>query len=422
MKAKEHPAAVDRREFLYTSTGAFGGALALLRSPEARAADPAPLTVEEAARKVGRLPRRKLGGGSREISVLVGGTSWSQDVVDAGIACGVNYWHKAERFRLNPEEGRGALRTPAAMLKDRDAFFCEVVVDRVGAGHETGTIDEEAHYRFVKEAIAQSGLRYFDDMVFHFGYHNVAEYRKERGFLRAYERLKAEGLVRHLALTQHHYNGNAKVPGGESAAEILTAIMADGLYEHAQFFYSYGEDAEVETFVRSARQKGFGTIAMKTTRALGRMQSEAAFMKTLPAGVSPYQALARWLTTETSLDAAVLRLKNLEEFVDTYGGAGKALRAADRAALTRVAAYADRHACRLCNKCMGHCPEGVPIADVLRCERYALDHGNVAKARRTYAALGRPAARCRACGECVPHCPLALTIPEKLARVHGLLA
>jgi hypothetical protein len=198
--------------------------------------------------------------------------------------------------------------------------------------------------------------------------------------------------------------------------------MEDGLYEHAQFFYSYGEDEAVEGFVRAARGKGFGTIAMKTTRGLGRMEQDAALMKSLPEGTSPYHALARWLTTDTMLDAAVIRLKSLDEFADTYSGAGKPLRAVDHAVLSRTAEYAERHACRLCHECMAACPAGLPIADLMRFERYALDHGDIAKARRRYAEAGRPASRCDQCGECVTRCPQRLPIPEKLHQLHGLLA
>ncbi len=415
-------AASGRRSFLRTSTGVLVGGLVFGRG-RATGSEEAQAALEAAVSRVGQLPRRAFGGSGRKISALIGATAWPSDVIEAGLRCGCSYWHKADRFQVDADPANDRVRkTPARLLQQRDAFDCEVILDRVRGNHETGVIDEEAHYGFVKEAVAKSGLRYFDDMVFHFGYHNVEEYHRERGFIRAFERLKKEGLVRHLGLTQHPYLGNAKVPGGQSAPEVLSAVMADGVYEHAQFFYSYGEDEAVESFVRAAREKGFGTIAMKTARGIGRMEQEAAFMKTLPSGTSPYNALARWLTTETSLDAASFRLKSLDEFADTYSGAGKPLRAVDREILSRTAEYAARHACRLCHGCMATCPAGVPIADLLRFERYALDHRDIVKARRLYAEAGRPAVRCQECRQCVDRCPQSLPIPDKLKRVHRLLA
>jgi predicted aldo/keto reductase-like oxidoreductase len=397
---------MGRREFMLASAGAVAAGL----GPSCAASIQ---EIEQAAAKVGMLPRHKLGGTGREITVLVGAATWAAEAVEAGIRCGINYWHKAEDWGSN---------VPQAILKNREAHYCQVSVDRVRGNHETGAIDEEAHYQFVKQAARETGLRYFDDMQFHFGYHNVAELKNNRAFVRAFERLKKEGLVRHLCHSQHSYSGNSKVPGGESAVEILTAVVEDGVYEHAQFFYSYGEGEAMNQFLALARRKGFGTIAMKTTRGAGRMRQDQEFMKEFPAGTTPHHALARWLTTRTQLDAAVIEINNLDQFVDTFSGAGKAMRTADDRAIEQMTAYANREVCRLCNECMRHCTEGIPVADILRYERYARDYGEGYRARRLYARLDKQADACLACGTCLPHCPQGLAIPDKLAGAHKILA
>jgi len=398
---------IRRREFLITSAGTVAASI----GSACRAASPQ--EIEAAVSKVGKLPLRKLGSTGREVTVLVGAATWSADAVEAGIRCGVNFWHKADRW------DRG--NVPQAILKNREAHYCQVCVDRAHGSHETGKIDEEAHYRFVKRALEQTALGYFDDLQFHFGFHNVAEVKNERGFVRAFERLKKEGLVRHLCLSQHHYGGNWRVENGQNGAEILTAVIEDGVFEHAQFMYSYGETEAMNRLVSLARRKGFGTIGMKTTRGAGRMQQDREFMKKFPAGTSPHHALARWLTTATELDAAVIQINNLSQFVDTFSGGGKPLRAADERALEQITAYANREVCRLCNECASHCGHGIPIADILRYERYAQDYGEGWRARVLYAMLDRQGDACLACGDCLPHCPQHLEIPRKLAEAHRLL-
>lgn len=396
---------MQRRQFLHTSAAALAGT-GCARSME---------SIDQAVAKVGRVPRRKLPRSGREISVLAGAGTWSAEAIEAGIRCGINFWHKADDWW-------SARSTPAALVKNRDSHYCQVAVDRVRGNHETGQIDEEAHYRFVKEAVKRTGLGYFDDMQFHFGYHNVAELKSNRAMIRAFERLKKEGLVKHLCLSQHNYNGNSRVKNGESSAEILTAVMEDGLYEHAQFIYSYGDGVDINRMVSLAKSKGFGTVAMKTTRGAWRMQQDRAFMRQFPAGTSTHHALARWLTTATDLTAAVIQINGLDEFSDTCSGAGKSMRSSDARAIEQMTAYAEGRVCGLCNHCMPHCANAVPIADILRYERYAVDYRDPVRARRLYAHLEVNARACTDCGQCVEHCPRRLPIPKALAKAHALLA
>ena len=403
--------AMGRREFIRKTSGAVAASLGVSGGLGSLACAASNQAIEEAAAQVGPLPRHKLGGTGREISVLVGAGTWAFEAAEAGIRCGINFWHKADEWR----------RVPAAILKNRDAHYCQICIDRVRGNHESGVLDEEDHVQLVKETLRRTGLRYFDDMQFHFGYHSVAELKSNRAFVRAFERLKKEGLVRHLCLSQHHYNGNRRVPGGQHASEILSAVMEEGVFEHAQFFYTYGDNGAMEEFVRKAKAKGFGTIAMKTTGGAGRLRQNPEFMKALPAGTTPHQALARWLTTRTPLDAAVIEINNLDQFVDTCSGAGKTLRAADTEALERLLAAAKREVCRLCNDCASHCPEGIPIADILRYERYALDYGEGERARRLYAQLDKRADSCLACGTCLQSCSQGVPVAEKLAATHRLL-
>lgn len=402
---------IKRRDFLKLSSAAVVNSLT--GKPVIGVDEPNP--IAEAAKKVGQLPRRKLGYSGRKVSILLGAGGLEEKCTEAGIRCGMNYWHKANRWARR--------KTPEAILKNREAHYCQVTVDRVGGNHRTGHFDEDAHVAYVKESLKKTGLGYYDDMQLHYGYHNVAEVKKEKAFVKAFERLEKEGLVKHLCLSQHGYaSGRSKIPGGQTAAEVMTAVVEDGLYEHAQFIYSYGADPEMDKFIEFAKKKGFGTIAMKTARGIGRMKQDQEFMAKFPAGTSPHHALCRWLTTATQLDAVVIRVKNLDQFVETYSGAGKSLRTSDAKAIQMMITEADKTTCRLCTLCQPYCPQQVPIADILRFERYALDDYDWNKARRFYSELPTKANACINCQTCIQHCPQSLQIPQQLARVHALLS
>ncbi|MDT8402515.1 MAG: hypothetical protein RQ743_12540 [Bacteroidales bacterium] len=178
---------IKRRRFLQLSSTAFlaGAADKLIGKP----VNMEPQSqVEDAAQKVGKLPRRKLGYSQRDISVIIGSGDLERLSTEAGILCGMNYWHKANQWMRHG--------TPESILKNREAHICQVTVDRVGGDHFQGHFDEEEHYRFVKEVVKETGLGYFDDMQLHYGYHNVAELKNDRSFIRAFGRLKKEGLVK----------------------------------------------------------------------------------------------------------------------------------------------------------------------------------------------------------------------------------
>jgi hypothetical protein len=214
---------LERRNFLKLSlTAAIGGIAGNMFGSNWNANAPA---RDLFVREVGKFSRRKLGYSQRDVSIIIGAGDMSNQLVEAGVDCGMNYWHKANRWMRN-----GA---PDIIKKNREAHYCQVTVDRVGGDHYSGHFDEQEHYRYVKEAVKKTGLGYFDDMQLHFGYHNAEEVKKEKGFVRAFDRLKKEGLVRHLCLSQHSYEGSSRVSNGESAARVLKAVMEDGLYEHA---------------------------------------------------------------------------------------------------------------------------------------------------------------------------------------------
>ena len=399
---------LSRREFLRVgATGAMGVALASVGGLPVSAADTAPAPA--------RLPRRRYGRTGLEISTLVGAYDWSPAIIPLAVQSGVNYWHKAHRWT--------AETMPAAIKSQpRESYYLEVVVDRVGGDHMKGHIDEEQHYQFVKQCLAKSGVGYYDVFKFHFGYHSVEEAKSEPGMVRAFERLKKEGLVKHLALSQHHYNNI----GGDMAYDIIPWLMDNSPYEAAQFFHTYGDKKEVEDLLALAKKKDFGTIAMKTMGGVGRAATDKKFQALLAeprfSGSTPGAAMVKWLMSNPNLTAAVITTSSFDQLQENFGAArSSALNAGDRQTLDLLGAYNKGLTCLLCADCVSHCPEHIAIADILRYERYALDYHDLSRARAEYKTLTRDGTACIACGDCLPVCPADINIVAKLKEVHHLL-
>jgi len=396
---------LTRRDFIRVgATGATALALSGLGTLNVSAADTPAL-----------LPRRRYGRTGLEISALVGAYDWSPSIIPLAVQSGVNYWHKANRWTSDT--------LPAAIKNQpRESYYLEVVVDRVGGDHFKGHIDEEQHYQFVKDCLAKSGVGYYDVFKFHFGYHSIEEAKKEPGMVRAFERLKKEGLVKHLALSQHHYNNI----GGDMAYDIIPWLMDNTPYEAAQFFYTYGDKKEVEDLLALAKKKDFGTIAMKTMGGVGRAATDKKFQALLAEprfnGSTPGAAMVKWLMSNPNLTAAVITTANFDQLQENFGAArASVLSAADRQALGLLAAYNKGLTCLLCADCVSHCPEHIAIADILRYERYAFDYHDLSRAQAEYRALTRNGTACIACGDCLPACQADINIVAKLKEVHRLL-
>jgi len=401
---------LDRRRFLRASA-AGATALALTSLAEV----PAAAQAQPAAPATARLPRRRYGRTGLEISALVGASDWSPDVIPLAVQAGVNYWHKAHRW--TPETFPEAIRS-----QPREAYHLEVVVDRVGGDHKTGHIDEEQHYQFVKHAVARSGVGYYDVFKFHFGYHSVAEAKSNPGILRAFERLKKEGLVKHLALSQHHYNDL----GGDMAFDILTYLIDHQPFEAAQFFHTYNDRKEIHEVIAYAHKNDFGTIAMKTMGGVGRASKDPAFKQVMEqAGIraaTPGSAMVKWLVSNPALTAAVIATKNFDQLQENVRAASTPLLGhRDRQALDLLGAFNKGTTCLLCAQCVSQCSEHIAIADILRYERYALDYQELSRARAEYRALTKNGTACVACGNCLPACSADINIISKLRQIHDLL-
>lgn len=374
-----------------------------------------PVGVFAAGDELPVLPKRRYGRTGLQIGALVGASDWVPEVIPLAVKAGVNYWHKAHRW--TKEKFPDALKS-----QPRESYYLEVVVDRVGGDHRRGRIDEEQHYQFVKSAVEKSGVGYYDVFKFHFGYHSVAEAKANPGMVRAFERLKKEGLVKHLAISQHSYNDI----GGDLVFQILEYLSQNSPYEAAQFFYTYGDRKETQDLIAAAKKRDFGTIAMKTMGGVGRAADDKKFKALLAepkyAGSTPAAAMVKWLMNNPDLTALVIATKNFDNFLENVRAAHAAtLGLNDRRTLDLLAGYNRGLTCLLCADCVTACPEHIGIADILRYERYAMDYHDLDRAKAEYRALTKNGTACIACGDCLPHCRADIDILAKLKEVHALL-
>ena len=114
-------------------------------------------------------------------------------------------------------------------------------------------------------------------------------------------------------------------------------------------------------------------------------------------------------------------MQHLDEYLHA---SGKRLTEDDQAILARYdeavsGSYCPPH----CGDCLDACPEGVPIADVLRHRMYFEDYHDERNAMTLYAKLPVDASACAGCAApCLGHCPVGIDIPSRTCGAHRLLS
>ena len=78
----------------------------------------------------------------------------------------------------------------------------------------------------------------------------------------------------------------------------------------------------------------------------------------------------------------------------------------------------------MCGSCTDKCPQGIPVADVLRYLTYSEGYGQFQLARESYLSLPSKVrdVRCETCSGCVIHCPNGVQVAQRLKIAQELFA
>jgi predicted aldo/keto reductase-like oxidoreductase len=350
--------------------------------------------------------------------ISFGGSRLRHDValVEHAFERGVNYFDTAESYTGgNSETTIGkALRGKRhkVYLASKGGFYADT------SRHEMMQTLESSLRRLRTDYI---------DVYFNHAVNDVDRLRNPELYEFA-ARAKQQGKIRYLGLSGH----------GGRLIECLEYAIERGTFDVMLVAYNFGQDPgflqrftrgfdfiavnpELPRVLRKAKAAGMGVIAMKTLRG-ARLNSMEPYQKD---GATFAQAAFRWVLSNRNVDGLIVTMRStdqVDEFVAASGGMKVTGR--DVRLLRQYAALNDATYCRpACEACGPACPEGVPIADVLRHKMYYEDYGAQRMARERYATLVRNAAACLSCSHqrCAQACSYDLPIPELTRQAHRLL-
>ena len=227
----------------------------------------------------------------------------------------------------------------------------------------------------------------------------------------AFDRLRQQGKARFLGFSSHTPN----------LEEVARTAIASGRFDVMMLAYHHGIWPNLaELISRARREQDMGVVAMKTLK--GAKHRRLAELRDARDAYS--QAALKWALSNPEVSCAVISFFEIQHVDEYLNASGKALRPEDVALLERydrltAGTYCAPH----CGACLGSCPEGLPIHDVLRQRMYFEDYGWEKEGIQGYARLAKDASVCASCsGPCLGACPIGVPIRERMIGAHELLS
>ena len=135
-------------------------------------------------------------------------------------------------------------------------------------------------------------------------------------------------------------------------------------------------------------------------------------------------AALKWALKNKHVDTTIPSITDLDQLDEDVRAMASPFTPADEKVLSAQLDFLRPRYCRMCNSCDGTCPQGLPVADVLRFLTYAEGYGEFALARENFLELSaeQRSVRCGDCAECAVKCVNGVHVRERLARAQELFA
>lgn len=406
---------LTRRQFLKNGTVAGAAAAVPLRTN--------PVENYQAAPKPKIREYRTLGRTGMKVSDIGLGAAYTHDaaLVDYVLDCGVNYIDTGERYSNGRNE---SLIGQLAQKRRKDFFLTTKLALRL-------TDTEEGLIARFQQCLARLQTSYADMLMAHDS--RSKELISLPAFHSAFRKLKADGKVRFLGLSEHD----------TTMDEVCNYAIEDGRFDVVLLVYNFMQEKAAD-IIGNAKKKNVGVVIMKalaashpvqmrnltrpqqqemqqeTTRRIQQFQKEHNLS---PEGFKV--AAIRWILQNKGVGTILLSMRSFDDANQLIIASGGKFAGQDATHLDYYAALnGDRYCRHACGICQTHCPDGVAVNDVLRIESYFTNYHEekIAMLRYRDLAASQKPLGCESCqGFCEQQCPYGLPVRQRLIRAHALL-
>lgn len=414
MKSERPDNRFDRREFF--KRGAVAG-IGIALAPFAAAAEAStpPLGPPEVRRYVA------LGNTGMKVSDISFGSSrlraGEETIVLHAFDAGINYFDSANEYG----EGESETTIGNALKGKRDKVYLTskvITAPDTPRGEMMGSL----------EASLKRLQTDYVDVYFNHAVNNVERLKNPEWHAFVADARK-QGKIRHVGMSGHAGHLIECLDYAINNNQVDVILAAYNFGQDPRFYQRFlggldfvARQPDLPRVLEKAHSKGVGVVVMKTLMG-ARLNDMRPYEKD---GASFAPAAFRWVLSNPNVNALIVSMTSTE-LIDEYLGASgwRSTAAADLPLLRRYVRMNGTSYCRhACDACESSCPNGVPIADVMRTRMYANDYGDVPFARAEYAMLASNASACLSCTAkpCAGACPHGVPIADLTAPTHRMLA
>ena len=321
------------------------------------------------------------------------------EVVERAIDWGINYYDTSRDYR------------------ESEAIFAKCIKgkrQKIHISTKSGSTKKEDIMNDLDKSLEALGTDYVD--VWHLHARDTPQRIPDEA-VEAMLQCKESGKARFIGFSCHNPNN------------MVDFLLNAGVFDVMQTTYSFAIGSGFrEKAVQKLAAANIGVIAMKVVVALsgmnmGRGGSGGKPQTNKRPGEGPLAGI-KWVLSNPAIGTTVPNMNTIEELAMNIRAMAEPYTPQDEKMLFTLNEQIRPDYCRMCFRCDGKCPKGMPVADVLRYLAYYDFAGDLHQAVSNYRNLPPEiqGIRCSDCSECAFECPNGVQIQKRLARAQEFLA
>jgi len=385
----------SRRNFLAAGLALPAAGLASATSSPT----PSALAPQQAAPTPGKVTYRVLGKTGLKVSTVGYGCMITSDptVITRAVDMGINYFDTSRGY----QSGQNERMVGAALGAKRKGIFISTKCDQKTGAGILAEIDT---------SLKELNTDYVDVWLLH-GKDTPALISDE--LVEAQRKAKQQGKVRFIGMSTH-------------ALPTVVDRVIEAKLEVVQAQYNFTSAAEWGPALDKLQKAGIGVVAMKVMAKVGRGRGRGADAAppppARPANFAP--TALKWAIKNPVIATTVPSMTDIDQLEQNFAVMAQPFTDADQKILTARLEEITPYFCRMCGACAGQCPQGLPVADMVRFVMYADGYGQFPLGRENFQRMSaeHQAVRCDQCPGCVVQCPHGVTVAERMMRAQELFA